>query len=180
MNWFKMPVIGLLVVVILHGELASADKTDGTPLEKLKGKWVLRSLAFSDYELKGTQQKPMTVVISDQRLVIRPSFNITESLGFRSNSEGSFVGRWTTVELTQRDREFSLRLDPTDTPMQIDVEETIGNKLVVRKGIYRHVDDELEICLGVKSGFRPEKFAPGLFSLLLRLERPAPESKAKD
>lgn len=154
--------------------LADNEAKTKDPVEAFQGEWMVASVFHAGFELRGTPEKPIKATITQNKLVISPGISmglagqvsISTDTGLKAASAVFF-------QMSDQHRIETFQLDPSKTPAQIDTEEKSDDNVTERKGIYRWVDGELEICLGVADHPRPKGFKAGDKSFLLRLKRPA-------
>lgn len=154
---------------LIAGGVSKGEKEKKNPADAFQGEWIVDSLRFAGYELRGTPEKPMMVSFTKSRMVTRPAYSIQFSSSFSFGQSGFKTDRSTTISLSERGLEATFRLDPKKTPGQIDLQEKDNDEVRNRKGIYRLKDDQVEICIG--SSGRPTGFNSSRSAVLLRLKR---------
>ena len=155
--------------------LADNEKVPKDPAEAFQGEWIVASVFHAGFELRGTPERPIKATITQNKLVISPgvSIGLIGQLSINSVDNELKTASAVFFRMSDQDRVETFQLDPSKTPAEIDTKEKVGDDVSERKGIYRWVDGELEICLGVAGHPRPKGFKAGDRSFLLHLKRPA-------
>jgi uncharacterized protein (TIGR03067 family) len=158
-----------LLSPIIQASFGKAAAKNEVPAHPLHGEWVVVSLEASGYQLKGTDQNPMTVTFTNGRMIFRPGYVFTREFSAGLNSDvGPYFETTTTIKLSSQPRVWALRLHPGRSAGQIDLEEKKDDEVTRYKGIYRVMDGDLYICIGEDR--RPKEFTPGTWSVLMRLK----------
>jgi uncharacterized protein (TIGR03067 family) len=145
------------------------EKKDKEVVEALQGEWILTSIRFADYELRGSAEKPMKVTVDKKRMVFRPAHAVNSNWNWGTDGKSdSSVG----ISLSNHSEEATFEIDSAKTPAQIDLRVTVGKGDVrTRKSIYRLADDELTICVGLRFLGRPTEFKSEGLDTVLQLKR---------
>jgi uncharacterized protein (TIGR03067 family) len=165
MKWLVLLPLFCLVFPLVSGGNDGKDEND--PAAAIQGEWIAVLLGSCGYELRGTAERPLTVIFDKDRIVYRPGVSITRT------AEVSFVGGFKTEKtiefsISERDLEGTFRLDASKTPSWIDVKQK--GKVGGAKGIYRLKGNELEICMD-RNAKRPDEFKNSDSTWLFRLKR---------
>lgn len=160
-----LPFLCLVIPLIASG---NDNKDERGPAKAIQGEWTVVSLGSCGYQVSGTAEQPLTILIDKDRFVSRPgvSFNQTSEVSF--GGSGIKYEKAISIRISERDVEGYFRLDPSKTPSWIDLKQK--GKESSAKGIYKLNGNELEICMG-KNGKRPDEFKNGDSTWLFRLTR---------
>src|SRR5262245_53356679 len=128
----------LCLVALGATTLLACGADAASELKKLQGEWVAVSYADGVGEAKPNPKHPHTFTVRDDGFVHRHVLAVVEGLVDAKKTLGK------------------LKLDPSKTPMQIDLVE--GKE--ASPGIYELKADELTIILAPPGSKRPDKFKP--------------------
>ena len=170
MRWLiVLPLLGMALPLVVSGK---ENKDTKSPMEKFQGEWIIASLGFGGYELKGTAERPMMVSFHKDRIVIRPTYNIRNSARVSFGSGGVKTDQAIEFSISERDTKGIFQLHPDKNPAWIDLKPGEEDQGV--KGIYRFKRDELELCINrFANAKRPDDFKMSDSAILLRLKRKA-------
>jgi uncharacterized protein (TIGR03067 family) len=167
---FLTPMLVTVLVCFLNaGGRADAPEPVTLPENAFQSAWIVDSLNFASYEVKGNSQHPMKVTFKDGQMVARPYFDLKTRTEF-SLVEG-FAEHEVTLHLVRERRTYDIRFDATKSPAEIDLDQRVNREIVTRKGIYRQTDGGLELCICLNGRKRPKTFQADIDTVLLRLKR---------
>ncbi len=169
----RIGLISLLAILApVDGPGADNPERFQLPTDAFQSEWLVDSLAYGSYEIRGTAKKPMRVGFKEGKMVTRPAWdiNIEWTYGF-SSSDGFVSENVTQFRFTKERRYKPFRFDASKFPAEIDLDETRDRKLVTRRGIYRQTAEGMELCIAAVGESRPTEFRATSANVLLRLKR---------
>jgi uncharacterized protein (TIGR03067 family) len=144
-------------------------------IDRIQGEWVVDSMQFADFAIRGSVEKPMRISIGKDKILFRPGVDLSSKASFSIGSDGFSSSKSVTFVFTEGDQIMTFELDETQTPAQLELKEKQKKSVVTRLGICRLKGEVLELCFALQKLPRPLDFRATKSTILFQLKRVAVE-----